>query len=377
MYRSHQEACDNTFLAFNADPSRRLSVAITTGSIKISNAYGPVAAIPFERDPMTLKCSPALTVMPVSESKNIVLAAIEALFAQEPQARNLRLQIARASALRALLLAEGIAIDTGDELTVVPELFWQLQAPWLARQAVSAFPQMQVMTDGKRHPLRPPCPVGVVYARFIPWLHKVLSFRSVEIETDLCRFNRWMNDPRVDEVWDEGGDLNRHRAYLQNRISDPHVLALLGCFDDQPFGYFEVYWAKESRLGPYYDSDDYDRGWHVAVGEPAFRGKAWVSAWLPSLMHFMFLDDPRTQRIVGEPAAAHAQQIRNLERSGFAKIKHFDFPHKRALLVVLLRERYFGDRLWLPNEKESESVIDAASIQSHRIVHRDERAAAL
>ena len=74
-----------------------------------------------------------------------------------------------------------------------------------------------------------------------------------------------------------------------------------------------------------------------------------VSAWLPSLMHFMFLDDPRTQRIVGEPAASHAQQIRNLDRSGFAKVKHVHFPHKRALLVQLLRERFFADRLWAPD----------------------------
>jgi len=78
----------------------------------------------------------------------------------------------------------------------------------------------------------------------------------------------------------------------------------------------------------------------------------YVATWLPSLMHYLFLDDPRTQRIVGEPRADHAQQIRNLERSGFASIKEFDFPHKRAMLVSLLRERYFGERLWVPRAEE-------------------------
>jgi hypothetical protein len=65
-------------------------------------------------------------------------------------------------------------------------------------------------------------------------------------------------------------------------------------------------------------------------------------------MHFIFLDDIRTQRIVGEPKASHAQQIRNLDRAGFAKVKYFDLQHKRALLVMLLRERFFADRLWAP-----------------------------
>jgi RimJ/RimL family protein N-acetyltransferase len=95
----------------------------------------------------------------------------------------------------------------------------------------------------------------------------------------------------------------------------------------------------------------------VVVGEDAFRGRPFLTAWLPSLMHFMFLDDCRTMRIVGEPRADHQQQIRNLERSGFANVKTFDFPHKRATLVMLLRERFFGERLWIP----SVSGPDAAS----------------
>jgi hypothetical protein len=42
------------------------------------------------------------------------------------------------------------------------------------------------------------------------------------------------------------------------------------------------------------------------------------------------------------------RQVRNLERSGFASIKDFDFAHKRATLVMLLREKYFANRLWRP-----------------------------
>ena len=157
-----------------------------------------------------------------------------------------------------------------------------------------------------------------------------------------------MNDPRVAHFWNEEGDLDKHRAYLSGLAADPHMLTLLGCLDGVPFCYFEIYRAKENRLAPYYDADDYDRGWHVIVGEDGYRGRDYVATSLPCLMHYMLLDDPRTQRIVGEPRADHAQQIRNLERSGFASVKAFDFPHKRAMLVMLLRERFFGERLWIP-----------------------------
>jgi len=57
------------------------------------------------------------------------------------------------------------------------------------------------------------------------------------------------------------------------------------------------------------------------------------------------MPDPTDRR---RTSRSHRQQLRNLEVSGFGKIKNFDFPHKRATLVMLLRERFFGDRLWLP-----------------------------
>jgi acetyl CoA:N6-hydroxylysine acetyl transferase len=235
----------------------------------------------------------------------------------------------------------------GDSLTVDTRGFWQWPAPWVANPAYP-HPQVYVLSNGLYHPKRPLKPTGIVYERYIPWLDQVLSFRVADPQLDLEHFHCWMNDEQVNIIWEDGGERDKHQAILEKRLRDPHMLALIGCFDGVPFGYFEVYWAKENRLGPYYDAQDYDRGWHVAIGEPAYRGKQWISAWLPSLMHFIFLDDPRTQRIVGEPRASHEQQIRNLDRSGFAKVKHFDFPHKRAMLVMLTRERFFGDRLWVP-----------------------------
>ena len=235
----------------------------------------------------------------------------------------------------------------GGQLTLDLATFWQWPFPWIAKPAYPC-PQIHVLSNGQYHPKRPVKPVGVVYERFIPWLNQTLTFRAADPEGDIDHFHRWMNDDEVNLIWEDGGSREKHLEILSERRADPHMLALIGSFDGVPFGYFEVYWAKENRLGPYYDAHDYDRGWHVAIGEPAYRGKKWITAWLPSLMHFIFLDDPRTQRIVGEPRASHHQQIRNLDRSGFAKVKHFDFPHKRALLVMLTRERFFGDHLWTP-----------------------------
>ncbi len=275
-----------------------------------------------------------------NEEVQVLSSAIEFMSAESREGGMIEISNVRASNFP-------LGTPEGDRLTIDPRAFWQWPAPWIAKPAYP-HPQVHILSNGQYHPQRPRKPTGIVYARYIPWLDQSLSFRVADPQTDIEHFHRWMNDEQVNVIWEDGGDRQKHAAILAERSRDPHMLALIGCFDGEPFGYFEVYWAKENRLGPYYDAQDYDRGWHVAIGEPACRGKRWITAWLPSLMHFIFLDDPRTQRIVGEPRASHEQQIRNLDRSGFAKVKHFDFPHKRAMLVMLMRERFFGDCLWTP-----------------------------
>ncbi|AWN38111.1 acetyltransferase [Methylobacterium radiodurans] len=274
-----------------------------------------------------------------------VLARAEALTAEDTAVR--RIGVEAADGVGRRLVALGAARRHTEGVEILPGLLWQCAARWLP-EARPPFPEVQTLTEGRRHPLRPAPPEGTVYARRIPWLGRTLSFRTLGEPGDAALFSRWMNDPRVAEVWAETGSLAEHRAYIDRLRADPHQLPLFGCLDGEPFGYFELYWARESRLGAHYESEPYDRGWHVAIGEAAVRGRAHLSAWLPSLMHYLFLDEPRTWRIVGEPRADHAQQLRNLAGSGFGPLATIDFPHKRAVLVALTRERFVRDRLWVP-----------------------------
>lgn len=193
------------------------------------------------------------------------------------------------------------------------------------------------MTATASHPQRPAKPQGEVYRGFDPQLGAWISLRTLDIELDLERFNRWQNTPRVLAFWDEGGSLDDHRQYLEKLANDPHTLTLIGCFDDQPFAYFEAYWAKEDRIAPFYDADDYDRGIHMLVGEQAHRGPHKVASWLSALTDYLFQDDPRTRRIVAEPRADNDKMIGYMQAQGYARIKEFDFPHKRAALMVLER----------------------------------------
>jgi len=239
-------------------------------------------------------------------------------------------------------LHSGLLLQAADEtLRTERTLFWQLPEPWLLAGQGAAYPQQLIISDGKRHPRRPAKPVGELYRRFDARLGQWISLRALDIDSDLERFSRWQNSPRVLEFWQEGGTLEQHRQYLEKLERDPHTLTLIGCFDEQPFAYFEAYWAKEDRIAPFYAADHYDRGIHMLVGEDSHRGPHKVASWLTALTHFLFLDDPRTQRVVAEPRADNARMIGHMHSAGFHCQKEFDFPHKRAALMMIERERFF------------------------------------
>ncbi|AHZ68571.1 hypothetical protein OU5_1492 [Pseudomonas mandelii JR-1] len=263
------------------------------------------------------------------------------LFARDPACQHLTFQLQQSPADA---LASGLLIptDTAGQYRCERTLFWQLPQPWLSQAQADTYPQQMVISGGKRHPLRPLKPRGEVYRRFDARLGGWISLRTLDIDLDLGRFNRWQNSPRVASFWQEEGSLEQHREYLSKLEADPHTLTLIGCFDDQPFAYFEAYWAKEDRIAPFYDTGDYDRGIHMLVGEENHRGPHKVASWLSALTHYLFLDDPRTQRVVAEPRADNGKMIKYMQDQGYHCEKEFDFPHKRAALMMLGRERFFA-----------------------------------
>lgn len=235
---------------------------------------------------------------------------------------------------------------------VYRDIFYQQHELCINLSYNSYAPSKYVTDNGKYHPIRPLIKKdNAVYRRYIPWLKATLSFRVFDIEQHLSIFNEWMNEPDVEYFWEEAGSLEKHKSYIEPLLaSNSHSIPLIGYFDEEPFGYFEVYWAKEDRIGAYYQCDDYDRGWHVLIGAKNYRGKDFVAAWMPSISHYIYLSDCRTRRVVIEPRIDNYKMQKSLYKNGYAYIKNFDFPHKRAMLHILNREHFFSSNFLFPSE---------------------------
>lgn len=276
----------------------------------------------------------------------VLLAAIEAVSAATPALETVLLPIA-APQLPSLpeaisyIREQGCTRQDGEEVAVRIEQFWQVSSFWTGPHLHHPHPDYWVTSalpaGNVRHPQRRAKVPGEQYRRYIPWLHQSLSFSLADPATDLDTLHCW-------EVPSRDGAA----AFLPDRLAAPHILPLIGRIGDRPFGYFEVYWAPESQLAPSCSGDTYDRGWRVTAGDDTFRDRDMVSAWLPSLMHFLFLDDLRTRRCIVTPAPDQAWLLDRLPQNGFALPDATDLPDGPVMPAQLFRDGFFRNRLWLP-----------------------------
>jgi N5-hydroxyornithine acetyltransferase len=212
-------------------------------------------------------------------------------------------------------------------------------------------PTQYTFTNHIRHPIRPKPPRQgeTFYNRYIPSVGQWLSFRvptlspkpcplpqfmppsasmpavmpshAASIATlptldnfldrpsDLDLLNKWMNDPRVNAAWGVAGPTSTQHQFLVDGLQSRHSFPVYGCWDGKPFGYFEIYWVKEDKLGRLLGGDvgNYTRGLHVLIGENEFRGPHRVKVWLSALVHYCFLADYRTETVMLEPRIDNAK----------------------------------------------------------------------
>ena len=174
-------------------------------------------------------------------------------------------------------------------------------------------PPQYIITNGARHPLRqkPPRQGEVFYVRYIPSVEQYLSFRvpllsskdnppntphapstpqpgfasppspSPASPSDLELLHKWMNDERVSAAWGLAGPQSKQEKFLRERLSSRNSFPVIGCWDNKPFGYFEIYWVKEDPVARHIaaHTDNWDRGLHCLVGEEEFRGPHRVEIW--------------------------------------------------------------------------------------------------
>lgn len=275
--------------------------------------------------------------LPTDANESQAAAVLEALFAQVPERNSLWLSKPN-PALQALLGLSEVPCE------VTRSDFFQLRTLWVHNGREALRPERWTTTKETPHPVRPRVQEGqTLYQRTISKIGKVLRFRVADVSKDLETFHEWHNQERVANFWELNKSKEELKDYLLKGLQDPHQFPVILELDNTPVGYFEMYWTPEDRLGPYYPAEPFDRGFHLLIGNEAFLGFNNTDAILKSVTHYLFLEEPRTRKIMAEPRSDNVKILRYIETfSAWKNLREFDFPHKRACLLECKREAFFG-----------------------------------
>ncbi|KAF5328745.1 hypothetical protein D9619_011584 [Psilocybe cf. subviscida] len=232
------------------------------------------------------------------------------------------------------------------------------------------FPSVSSFTRSEKviamHPLRPqkPAPGTILYRRWCCTVRQNIEITYFDVDgvadgsrigggvsRHMAAFHRWHNDERVNSAWGERGSLETHREYVESLLVDAHAWPCMLSWDGELMGYVEIVFAKEDHVAQYYPAGvvpgDWERGIHVLAGESRFVGAGRSELWVRSLLHYIFLADPRTDRVVGEPSVTNIGIAKVAVNSGFHFETVFDFPYKRSNLIFNPRDRFFRRcKLW-------------------------------
>ncbi len=273
-------------------------------------------------------------------SDEFTLIAIESIF-------NLFPKEAFTIIFKKSLIKQNISFNelVDNDLVILPRDFFAKTGNIWAKKVDPTLELKEISTAGVTHPERPSYDPGeLLYKKYYSEIDTTISFRVADISKDLDNFHEWHNKKFIYNFWELNKSKPELEKYLADGLKDKHSIPTILEFNNKSIGYFEFYWAKEDRLGPFYNFSDFDRGFHFLIGEESCLGRVNVDAILKATSHYTFLNDERTELLAGEPRSDNKRIIRYIDHfECWRKEKEFDFPHKRAALLLCDRDTYFQE----------------------------------
>ncbi|KUN75471.1 GNAT family N-acetyltransferase [Streptomyces griseoruber] len=171
----------------------------------------------------------------------------------------------------------------------------------------------------------------------------VFHLVPVQVDRDLPRIGRWMNEPAVAAFWELAGPRTVTERHLRRQLTGGHSVPCLGLLEGTPMSYWEIYRADLDPLARHYPARPHDTGVHLLIGGRDARGRGLGGLLLRAVADLVLDSRPACSRVVAEPDLRNTPSIAAFLRAGFRFCAEVDLPAKRAGLMV--RDRHFREVL--------------------------------
>ena len=180
---------------------------------------------------------------------------------------------------------------------------------------------------------------SVIYSRLYPYKDKTntrrgelnVTLRVLDTEEDLLLVHQWMNEPHVEEFWQQAWSVGRIATYLKDQIASYHEILIVSVngFD---VAYTELYPVAKNALSECCEHHPSDWGWHLLIGPPEFIGCGLSAAIGHAIVSYLFAMTDSTQ-VFCEPDHRNTRMIKYVKRLAHDDIGIIQLGPKTAQLM--------------------------------------------
>jgi hypothetical protein len=164
----------------------------------------------------------------------------------------------------------------------------------------------------------------------------VISFRSLDLKTDLPVIHKWVQQDYTLEYWQMNGHFSQLFGIYQCMELNPYSHSFIGLLDDQVICQFDVYSVFADELRDHIPHEQNDCGFHLLMAPNGNPIPGLTVSIIKSFLEYYF-SFPEAKRMYAEPDVNNEKSIALLERCGFKRIKTVQMSYKMAHVYCLDR----------------------------------------
>lgn len=186
----------------------------------------------------------------------------------------------------------------------------------------------------------------------VPEIAAPFSLRCADRADDAALIADWMSRPHLVQSWEQDWSVDRWSADIAARLAGNYSVPCIVGYDGRPIGYVEIYRVQCDEVGRVYDSQPYDLGFHIAIGEEDLIGKGIFSSFMGDLGRALAEGDQRCDLVVADPDHRNGRSRRAFAKAGFTENFIVEVRPGRTIALVT-RGRPVSQRLFTSIQKDS------------------------
>lgn len=178
-----------------------------------------------------------------------------------------------------------------------------------------------------------------LFSKFYSGCKGTISFRSLQLKTDLPVIHEWVNQEYALHYWQMNGHFSQLFAIYQCMEYNPFAHSFIGMYNGNIVCQFDVYAVAVDELKEHIQHENHDCGFHLLMAPNKNPVPGLTIHIIKAFLDYYF-SFPEAQRMYAEPDVHNLKSIALLERLGFQKSNTVQLSYKQAHIYSLQKTNY-------------------------------------